>query len=88
MQRSYLQVSALTLSAVLFLSTAAWSQCHDPSSPSVVICTPSPGATVVYIPDVAVRFTPASGTTIAKIVIYDNGRNMWQGGAGQDGGDI
>jgi hypothetical protein len=37
---------------------------------------------------VAVRFTPASGSTISKIIIYDNGRNMWQGGPGQDGTDV
>jgi hypothetical protein len=82
------QTSLLVLSALLLSTAAAWSQCSDPSTPSVVICTPTPGATVVYIPDVAVRFTPASGSTISKMVIYDNGRNMWQGGPRQDGGDI
>jgi len=86
--KSPVQASLLVLSALLVTAATAWSQCSDPSTPSVVICTPTPGATVVYIPDVAVRFTPAGGSTISKIVIYDNGRNMWQGGPGQDGGDI
>jgi len=87
-KKSPLHTSLLVLSALLLSAVAAWSQCTDPSTPSVVICTPTPGATVVYIPDVAVRFTPASGSTILKIIIYDNSRNMWQGGAGQDGIDI
>jgi hypothetical protein len=43
---------------------------------------------VVDIPDVAVRFTPAAGSTIAKMIIYDNSRKMWQGGPGQDGTDV
>jgi len=83
-----LQTSLLVISGLLLSTATAWSQCSDPSTPSVVICTPTPGATVVYIPDVAVRFTPASGSSIAKIIIYDNNRKMWQGGPGQDGGDV
>ncbi len=88
MKKFPLQTPLLVLSAFLLSATAAWSQCTNPSTPSVVICTPTPGATVVYIPDVAVRFTPANGSSIAKIIIYDNSRKMWEGGPGQDGGDI
>ncbi len=88
MKKFPLHTSLLVLSALLLSAVAAWSQCTDPTTPSVVICTPSPGATVVYIPDVAVRFTPASGSTVTKMIIYDNGRNMWQGGAGQNGIDV
>jgi hypothetical protein len=38
---------ALTLLAVSFLAAAAWSQCNNPKSPGVVICTPTNGSTVV-----------------------------------------
>ena len=88
MKNSPLQTSLLVLSALLLSTAAAWSQCTYPSTPSVVICTPTPRATVVYIPDVAVRFTPASGSSASKMVIYDNGRNMWQGGPGQNSIDV
>src|SRR5579862_9130263 len=65
------------LSLVLALLTAvSQAQCVDPPSPSVVICTPSPNATVVYIPEVSARFTPTSGADIRRVVIYDNGRVM------------
>jgi hypothetical protein len=37
---------------------------------------------------VAVRFTPANGSSVSKIIIYDNSRNMWQGGPGQNGTDV
>jgi len=79
----------IKLSLALTLLTAfAWSQCFDPPTPSVVICTPSPDSTVVYIPDVAVRFTPASGAKIERVIIYDNERVMLKTGRGQDPGDI
>jgi hypothetical protein len=39
---------ALTLLAVSSMAAAASSQCNNPSSPGVVICTPTNGATVVY----------------------------------------
>jgi hypothetical protein len=85
--RSYLRSFALS-AALPFFAVLARSQCFDPPSPSVVVCTPSPDATVAYIPDIAVRFTPANGTEIARIIIYDNDRKMSDTGRGQDGGDI
>lgn len=87
MTRSYLRIFAL-LAGLPFLASFAQSQCVDPPSPSVVICTPSPDSTVVYIPDIAVRFTPANGAQIAGITIYDNGQVISQTGQGQDGGDL
>jgi hypothetical protein len=87
-KKSPLQTSLLVFSALLVSTASAWSQCTYPSRPSVVICTPTPGATVAYIPDVAVRFTPASGSSVSKMIIYDNSRNMWQGGPGQNGTDV
>lgn len=76
------------LAALLVLGPFASSQCFDPPTPSVVVCTPSPGSTVVYGPEVSVRFTPASGTIIRQIIIYDNERVMWKSGRGQDGPNI
>lgn len=61
---------------VPFLNIFAWSQCFDPPTPGIVICTPSPGSTVVYVPEVSVRFTPESGAQISRIIVYDNGRVM------------
>jgi hypothetical protein len=76
------------LAALIVLGPVASTQCFDPPTPSVVICTPSPGSTVVYIPEVSVRFTPASGSIIEKAIIYDNRRVMLKTGRGQDPGDI
>ena len=86
--QSLLRVSALTMSTIFFLAVAAWSQCHDPAQPSVVICTPTPSSTVVYIPEVSVRFTPTSGSTIGGMTIYDGSRQMFQGGPGQDQANV
>ncbi len=74
--------------AVTFLAAFGWSQCFDPPTPSVVICTPSPDSTVVYMPEVSVRFTPVSGAQIRNVIIYDNQRVMSKTGRGQDPGDI
>lgn len=74
--------------SLTLLAAFAWSQCFDPPTASVVICTPSPGSTVVYIPDVAVRFTPASGAEIKQVIIYDNKRVMSKTGRGRDPGDF
>lgn len=41
---------AFTLFAVSSMATTAWSQCNKPSSPGVVICTPTNGATVDATP--------------------------------------
>jgi hypothetical protein len=76
----------LCVLGLLMLNSLALTQCYDPPAPSVVICTPSPGSTVVYIPDVAVRFTPVSGAKIKQVIIYDNGRVMSK--TNGDPGDI
>jgi hypothetical protein len=83
--RSALQSSALTLALVFFLAAAALSQCNNPSSPGVVIYTPTDGSTVVYDNEVSARFTPASGATITGFILYDNGVVIDQCGPGDAG---
>jgi hypothetical protein len=78
----------LSLTITVFLAASALAQCVDPASPGVVICTPSPGSTVVYDPDLAVRFTPSNGAGIARIVVFDNKQKIEETGAGQDGFDL
>ena len=63
---------ALTLFAVSSMAVIAWSQCKNPSSPGVVICTPTNGSTVVYIPEISIRSTPAQGGSITLFRLYDN----------------
>jgi hypothetical protein len=43
---------------------------------------------VVYLPDIAVRATPASGATITKFIIYDNNGVIYTSGKGQTGIDL
>ncbi len=70
------------LAIILSLSTAAWSQCNNPTSPGVVICSPTNNSTVVYQNVVSVRSTPAQGATITQLIIYDNNVNIFQGSYG------
>jgi hypothetical protein len=84
----FLKRSALALTAFLFLTASAWSQCNNPSSPGVVVCTPTDGSTVVYPNEISVRSTPASGASIVSFTIYANGVAIYQGGKGQSGIDL
>ena len=79
---------ALTLLAVTFLAAAGWSQCNNPSSPGVVICTPTNGSTVVYTPEISVRSTPAQGATITAFKIYDNNYDIYDSPPGDTGVDL
>ena len=79
---------ALTLFAVWSMAAAAWSQCNNPTSPGVVICTPTNGATVVYAPEISIRSTPAQGATISAFRLYDNNVDVVDGSPGQSGEDI
>jgi hypothetical protein len=78
---------ALTLLAVSFLSAAAWSQCKNPTSPGVLICTPTNGSTVVF-PEISIRSTPAQGASITEVILYDNNNNIWEGSPGMTGVDL
>lgn len=78
---------ALPLLAVSFLANAAWSQCNNPKSPGVVICTPTNGSTVVA-PEISIRSTPAQGASITEVILYDNNKNIWQGYPGMTGVDL
>jgi hypothetical protein len=78
---------ALTLLAVSFLAAAAWSQCNNPKSPGVVICTPTNGSTVVS-PEISIRSTPAQGASITEVNLYDNNKNIWKGYPGMTGVDL
>jgi hypothetical protein len=86
--RSLLRRCLWTAAAFVFLASAAWSQCNNPSSPGVVICTPTNDSTVVYLNEISVRSTPASGASITQFIIYDNNVNIYQGGKGQTGIDL
>ncbi len=83
----FLKRSALTLTAVLAFAAVAFSQCNNPSSPGVVICTPTTGSTVVT-PLISVRSTPAQGATITKFIIYDNNQDIYNGSAVMSGIDM
>ncbi len=78
---------AFTLLAVSFLAATSWSQCNNPSSPGVVICTPTNGSTVVS-PEISIRSAPAQGASITQIILYDNNNNIWQGDPGMSGVDL
>ena len=86
--KSALQNSALGFALVFFLTAAAWSQCNNPSSPGVVICTPTNGSTVVYNNEISIRSTPASGSSITGFSIYDNKVLIYQSPQGQSGIDL
>jgi len=86
--KSALQKSALALAMLSSLVTAAWSQCNNPSSPGVVICTPTNGSTVVYLNEISIRSTPASGASITGFSIYDNKVLIYQSPQGQSGIDL
>lgn len=86
--KSTLQRLVLTFAAMLSLAATGWSQCNNPSSPGVVICTPTNGSTVAYVEDIAVRSTPASGASITEFIIYDNNVKKYTGGKGQTGIDM
>ncbi len=80
--------SPLLLTTLLFLiaiPTTAFSECSAPSKPGVRICSPTPGATVVFVPSVDFNTTPAFGAEIAKYIIYDNNQKIAQSNPGQTG---
>jgi hypothetical protein len=79
---------ALTLLAVSLMAAAAWSQCNNPTSPGVVICTPTNGSTVVYIPEISIRSTPAQGASITQFKLYDNNVDVYDGPPGDSGVDL
>ena len=71
---------------VLVISTVAVSasaQCNPPKSAGVVICAPTPGATVAYPATVDLAATPASGASITNFIFYDNNTKIWEGSNGQ-----
>jgi hypothetical protein len=83
-----LRTFAVAYALCSLLAATAWSQCNNPTTPGVVICTPTNRSTVVYMPDIAVRATPASGATITKFIIYDNDSRIYTGGKGQTAVDL
>jgi hypothetical protein len=63
--------------AILFLlSAVAFADCAAPSSPGVRICSPTPNAVVVYIPEIDFNVTPVFGAEIVGIIVYDNSRKV------------
>ena len=79
---------ALILLAVSSMPAAALSQCNNPTSPGVVICTPTNGSTVVYIPEISIRSTPAQGASITQFRLYDNNVDVYDGPPGDSGVDL
>jgi hypothetical protein len=71
--------TAMRLGMLLYLTTGAWSQCVGPSSPGVVICSPTNDSTVVYNNEVSIMSTPAQGASIATLAVYDNNALIAQG---------
>ena len=82
------QNCAFTLIVLFSLAAAARSQCNNPLSPGVVVCTPTNGSTVVYNNEISIRSTPASGASITGFSIYDNKVLIYQSGQGQSGIDL
>jgi hypothetical protein len=80
MKRSFV----LALLAVSLFASAAWSQCNNPTSPGVIICTPTNGSTVVN-PEISIASTPAQGASITELILYDNNHNIWEGYPGMTG---
>jgi hypothetical protein len=80
----FLKKSAHVFVLSLLLAACAWSQCNNPSSPGVVICTPTVGSTVVYMPEVSAAATPSPGASISAMYMYDNGTLITKSGAGQN----
>ena len=70
------------------MTAPAWSQCNNPSSPGVVICTPTNGSTVVYTPEISIRSTPAQGASITEFKLYDNNVDVFDGPPGNSGVDL
>ena len=79
---------AVTLLALSSMTAPAWSQCNNPSSPGVVICTPTNGSTVVYTPEISIRSTPAQGASITEFKLYDNNVDVFDGPPGNSGVDL
>ena len=79
---------AITVLTLLSMAGAAWGQCNNPSSPGVVICTPTNNSTVVYQPEISIRSTPAQGASITLFRLYDNNVDVLDGSPGQSGEDI
>lgn len=79
---------AVTLLALFAMAATAWSQCNNPSSPGVVICTPTNGSTVVYSPEISIRSTPAQGASITEFRLYDNNVDVFDGPPGDTGVDL
>lgn len=65
----------------IWLTGAAWSQCVPPSSPGVVICTPTNNSTIAAAPPelIAVQATPAQGASLTGLIIYDNYAQIYSG---------
>jgi hypothetical protein len=82
----FLKRSALAFTVLI--AASAWSQCNNPSSPGVVICTPTNGSTVIYGNEISIRSTPASGATITGFSIYTNGSLFYKSSPNQSGIDL
>lgn len=83
-----LQRLVIPLTLLFGFASPAWSQCNNPSSPAAVICIPTNGSTVVYIPEISIRSTPAQGASITRFKLYDNGVTVYEGSPGQTGVDL
>jgi len=75
----------LTLLFLFTLPTVVFADCAAPSSPGVRICSPTPNATVVYVPTIDFNTAPTSGAEIVKYAVYDNSRKTWQDASGSTG---
>ncbi len=70
---------------VIFSAALAFADCAAPSSPGVRICSPTPNATVAWIPSMEFNSTPSSGSEVVKFTVYDNNAKTLEDTSGRTG---
>jgi len=70
------------------LPPIAAADCAPPSNPGVRICSPTPNATVAWVPSVDFNSTPAFGAEIVKFIVYDNNRKLFEDTSGSTGTSV
>ena len=68
---------------VFAIPASVFAQCNPPKSPGVIICAPTPGASVAYPAYVDIAATPASGASITNFIFYDNNTKIFESAKGQ-----
>lgn len=80
--------AAILSTLVLTLTAISRADCAAPSSPGVRICSPTPNATVAYLPALDFNSTPKDGATVLKFSVYDNNKKVFEGDPGQSGATL